>query len=215
MGIHSQNMFVYCINNPVSLSDPSGTFPGYHYATLFGAQRAYEIYISKHPDAADYIVKYHMEGEDYGYYEGHPYSATWVYELIGPWTLPNNPPVPEGTPPSAGNYELGGGIKARIDTPHYDGGKQHIHVEYQGKKYAQNDDGSTSHKSGDPPNRVKKVLKKKLNWDWDGKKLEYNDGIYYMDFSFLSGGGIYAIGPENVPVVPYSPSPTFSFGYAF
>ena len=50
-------MFAYCINDPVSLSDSSGTFPGYHYATLFGAQRAYEIYISKHPDAADYIVK--------------------------------------------------------------------------------------------------------------------------------------------------------------
>ena len=130
-----------------------------------------------------------MEGEDYGYYERHPYSATWVYELIGPWILPNNPPVPEGAPPSAGKYDLGGGITARIDPARYEGGKRHIHVQYQGKKYAQNDDGSTSHKSGDPPNSVKKVLKKKLNWDWDGKNSNIVMEYIIWTLVFCQGEG--------------------------
>ena len=36
------------------------------------------------------------------------------------------------------------GLKARVDAPHYNGGKKHIHVYYKGKEYSQNDNGSTS-----------------------------------------------------------------------
>ena len=214
MGIHSQNMFVYCINNPVSLSDPSGTFPGYHYATLFGAQRAYEIYISKHPDAADYIVKYHMEGEDYGYYEGHPYSATWVYELIGPWTIPQNPPKPSPSPAtslrssSVGKYDLGGGLKARVDAPHYNGGKKHIHVYYKGKEYSQNDNGSTSHKSGPPPASVIKILKEKIGWDWNAPEaIELPDVSRWIGVAGNYNGSDFFFSTYPVP----SGSPVFNF----
>lgn len=76
--------------------------------------------------------------------------------------------------------DLGGGWKARIDPEIPDMNLQrHAHV-YKGKdNWAQNDDGSPHDQGksspGDPPNSVKKALKKKAGWDWYKKAKEYKN----------------------------------------
>lgn len=67
--------------------------------------------------------------------------------------------------------------------------QRHIHVYGdKGKHWSQNEDGSPHDKNkndpGDPPNSVKKDLKKMANWDWDAKAKQYADKfeehtIYY------------------------------------
>lgn len=60
-------------------------------------------------------------------------------------------------------YDLGSGWKMRIDGPHYEGGKPHVHV-YDGDDdeiAVENLDGTSSHGSSldDLPNSVKKRVK--------------------------------------------------------
>jgi len=82
--------------------------------------------------------------------------------------------------------DLGGGWHARIDSTH---GKlvdgefiKHVHLYNDKEKlgtYAQNMDGSIHDKNnnskGDPPKKVKKMLKEKTGWDWDANKNSYYD----------------------------------------
>ena len=69
------------------------------------------------------------------------------------------------------------GWEIRIDNPHVENsnGQRHIHVEKGAESYAQNADGSPSHKSkGSPPKKVKEYIKK-IGWDWDDKSDNYNN----------------------------------------
>ncbi|MGY0374218.1 RHS repeat-associated core domain-containing protein [Clostridium sp. JNZ J1-5] len=91
----------------------------------------------------------------------------------------NNPIIMEDPDGFGGQViDLGGGWKARIDPGILDMKLQrHAHV-YKGKgEWAQNEDGSPhdqgKNSPGDPPNSVKKALKKKTGWDWDKKAKEY------------------------------------------
>lgn len=52
---------------------------------------------------------------------------------------------------------------------------RHIHVEKNGDKFSQNDDGSPHDQGGSPPNSVKKELKEKAGWDWDAKAKSYKE----------------------------------------
>ncbi len=77
-------------------------------------------------------------------------------------------------------YDLGQGWSAVYGNEVSDMGAQinqkHIHILYKKRSvYAQNIDGSPHDKSGDPPNSVKKSLKKVVGWDWDKKRAEYEN----------------------------------------
>ena len=66
--------------------------------------------------------------------------------------------------------------------------KRHIHVEKNGDKFSQNDDGSPHDQGGSPPNSVKKELKEKAGWDWDAKAKSYKESqksspLVELDFS--------------------------------
>ena len=64
------------------------------------------------------------------------------------------------------------GWTAHIHSPVSSSDQYHIHVKKDGREYIQNVDGTLHHenkKPGEPPNSVKKNLKEKGIWDWDGK----------------------------------------------
>ena len=74
--------------------------------------------------------------------------------------------------------ELGDGWYYRIDAENTGNGtKRHIHVWKKGTRYAQNEDGSPHDKGnnskGKLPKKVQKRLKKKADWDYNGKREDF------------------------------------------
>ena len=129
--------------------------------------------------------------------------------------------------------DLGGGWTARIYPENSSTGtKRHIHVEKNGKKYSQNEDGSPHDgSSGKPDKKVIIALKNKMNWDWNKKEQSYkfsiNPSILHLYncgmetgnctcgilHTFSISGYIPIFGGENYAIptpVPYC-SPKFVF----
>lgn len=67
--------------------------------------------------------------------------------------------------------------RCRIAPPKPECGEDRpIHVEGHGRKHSQNDDGSNHGPyKGEPPNSVKKEMRERGIWDWDGKKQAYRE----------------------------------------
>ena len=80
MAFRGLNLFI-CNNNPVNCDDSTGNYPGYHYQTRYNAERAAALYKIKNPE-----YQYHTIDIQYvsGLPESHPFSATWIYQLISP-----------------------------------------------------------------------------------------------------------------------------------
>ena len=109
------------------------------------------------------------------------------------------------------NISVGKGWTARIDRPNDNTKTQkHIHVEKGKLRYSQNEDGSKhdgNSSNGSPPSSVKKTLKEKLGWDWDGniEKFELEHG---RDFTQDPMNSIYfyPINPSAFSVPSFAPS---------
>ncbi|WP_314305407.1 RHS repeat-associated core domain-containing protein [Brevibacillus parabrevis] len=70
--------------------------------------------------------------------------------------------------------------------------QDHAHVfGPKGQEWSQNTDGSPHDQNrnspGDPPNSMKKELKKKFGWDWDAKAKAYNDSQKFSVYDGESG----------------------------
>jgi len=99
------------------------------------------------------------------------------------------------------DYDLGKGYTARVNRPHVETDQPHVHVEKNGKEVAnQNEDGTPHHPNknvpGEPPKSVKKKLKEKSGWDWDGSisKASNTDDVTIQDTT-----------PVEVPVDDFIP----------
>ena len=109
------------------------------------------------------------------------------------------------------NISVGKGWTARIDRPNDNTKTQkHIHVEKGKLRYSQNEDGSKhdgNSSNGSPPSSVKKTLKEKLGWDWDGniEKFELEHG---RDFTQDPMNSIffYPINPSGFSIPSFAPS---------
>jgi len=92
--------------------------------------------------------------------------------------------------------------------------KRHIHIEKNGKKYSQNEDGSPHDGStGAPPNRILKELKEKNIWDWEGNFVGNPDYAVSLDKCFYGMPGFYyvPIADTGIAIIPALPSVSFSF----
>ncbi|WP_055666122.1 RHS repeat domain-containing protein [Desnuesiella massiliensis] len=110
--------------------------------------------------------------------------------------------------------DLDKGYEARFDKPHVANDQDHVHIYKKGKEVAnQNDDGTPHHpkknKPGEPRNSVKKKLKEKTGWDWDGKikpaKVQFED-VYSRPLPFLP---MPVLSPVSAPVPMPMPIPIF------
>lgn len=78
-------------------------------------------------------------------------------------------------------YDLGAGWRMRIDGPHYDGGKPHVHVYDDGGEEvaSENLDGTSSHGSSldDLPNSVKRRVKDHPGYKRKKEKVKKRSNI--------------------------------------
>lgn len=121
------------------------------------------------------------------------------------------------------NVSLGNGWSYRVDRPHYNGGQTHVHVNNKyGNSWAQNENGTVSHKGKTPgtdiPGWVKYKLKNNEEWDWDGKAESNPNNFSYNEYGDVYINGIrrpdldvrYRNGNIYMNPMPYSgPLPNF------
>jgi hypothetical protein len=146
----SSNMFAYCIDNPVNMSDPDGDRPAFDSA---------------------------QDEQDY-----HEYMLSIKY----------------------GEVDLGPGYNGRVDPPHVPDDQDHVHINKGNKEVAnQNADGTPHHKNKNkevPTNKVKKKLKEKSGWDWDGNaaKQSIAKGVLVTGGAYVLYRGVRMI-PSLIP----------------
>ncbi|ELP58541.1 putative cell wall associated protein [Clostridium pasteurianum DSM 525 = ATCC 6013] len=156
----SHNMFVYCLNNPVNMSDPSGNWPSFSNI-IKAAKKVINTFvnvITRIVAVATVVVA----------------VATVVSTIIGVNNSVQKPIV------NAKMRELKKGWSYRRDK----GGvatreKEHVHVEGGGKKYQQDVDGGRRKLENpyglpSPPRKIRDLLKEKEGWDWDANELKRN-----------------------------------------
>jgi hypothetical protein len=121
-------------------------------------------------------------------------------------------PIVNATSPnniSLATYDLSNGWNARIDKG-VTGNGPHIHVYNNAERYAQLKDGRPSHGSkGEPPNSVKRKLREKTGWDWDGNKniqplmnIDLQKGSHYAFDIDTSSVPFFMIMPGPPPIIP-------------
>ncbi len=111
---------------------------------------------------------------------------------------------------SSVTVELGAGWEARIDPQKTQKKVQrHIHVKKNGKKYSQNQDGSSHDKhssKGSPPKKVKEEIKDRLGWDWDANENRYSENLRRSCIrNNIFDPEVYPTMPNQVTVYPINP----------
>ena len=203
--ILAYNLFAYCSNNPITRCDCFGLI-----WELNG-----EVY------------KYDGSMADFHRAErGEPPLA---YEkalnaLSNQNTISTDPSENCPSVSPYGGVQIGKGWEYMIHQRNDDARtKRHIHIRKNGEEYAQNEDGTPHDGSkGSPPKWLKKELKKKGIWDWDGNLAKQDKGIelptdlgndpFYRFFFVPAPNGPFTVpspAPAPAPNPFYSPVPVF------
>lgn len=216
----SLNLYTYVENNPLIYVDPTGHAKSGDINLPESVRNQILPYTEAWHIAADMLKSLDRSSQYYHMNVSLLKNFQAVLEAqadlirIGYYQTLINPTQAEINAAKQAGYlfgqtvDLGAGWSYRKDPgDERTGTKDHIHVNGpNGKHWSQNEDGTIHDKGknspGEPPNWVKKDLKKKGRWDWDENKAKVNP-----DYFDPNNHHIFPENPNNpsVPAVPVFP----------